>query len=253
MEAAITNEFLKNIQTATQRFVTLVARDRGQTVPMAEYLQEVDLETRQFTAAIQAVRGVSKSACACDPSRQLQKTVSGLSEDIGDLDSRLALLERERREEGPSPWNSSPEFEFLSEGLQNEVVEIEVPENNNNNTTVRNIVVHLDEADEGMGIPVKDTTAAPVAPVAPVASVVAPVVAPANLEEEEPEEEPEDEDEDEDEEEALELDEFTHNGTAYYKDPDNNVYTVNEDGEVDDTPIGRWLEKRQTIKLYTTA
>jgi len=238
MEAAITNEFLKNIQTVTQRFVTLVARDRSQPLPMSEYLQEVDHETRQFTAAIQAVRGVSRSACACDASRQLQKTVSGLSEDIGDLDSRLALLERERREEGPSPWNSSPEFEFLSEGLQNEVVEIEVPDNTNN--TVRNIVVHLDEADEGMGIP------APVAsPVAPPA--VAPVVTPVEEEEAE-EEEPEEE-----EDEPLELDEFTHNGTAYYKDPDNNVYTVNEDGEVDDTPIGRWLEKRQTIKLYTTA
>jgi hypothetical protein len=244
MEAAITNEFLKNIQTVTQRFVTLVARDRSQPLPMSEYLQEVDHETRQFTAAIQAVRGVSRATCACDTSRQLQKTVSGLSEDIGDLDSRLALLERERREEGPSPWNSSPEFEFLSEGLQNEVVEIEVPENNNNNNTVRNIVVHLDEADEGMGIPA-----------APAASpVAAPAPSPAKVEEEEEEEEAEEEEpEEEEEDEALELEEFTHNGTAYYKDPDNNVYTVNEDGEVDDTPIGRWLEKRQTIKLYTTA
>ena len=235
MEAAITNEFLKNIQTVTQRFVTLVARDRSQPLPMSEYLQEVDHETRQFTAAIQAIRSVSKGACACDSSRQLQKTVSGLSEDIGDLDSRLALLERERREEGPAPWNSSPEFEFLSEGLQNEVVEIEVP-NNTNNNTIRNIVVHLDEADEGMGIPV--------VPAAPVVAAVAPVVTEEEAEEEEEELE-------EEEDEALELEEFTHNGTAYYKDPDNNVYTVNEDGEVDDTPIGRWLEKRQTIKLYT--
>ena len=240
MEAAITNEFLKNIQTATQRFVTLVARDRSQTVPMTDYLQEVDLETRQFAAAIQAIRGVSKGACACDTNRQLQKTVSGLSEDIGDLDSRLALLERERREEEPAPWNSSPEFEFLSEGLQNEVVEIEKAPNTN---TIRNIVVHLDEADEGMGVPA--AAVAPVAAaVAPVAAAVAPVAAKVKEEEET------EEDEEEEEEEALELDGFTHNGTPYYKDTDNNVYTVNEDGEVDDTPIGRWLEKRQTIKLY---
>lgn len=238
MEAAITNEFLKNIQTATQRFVTLVARDRSQAVPVADYLQEVDLETRQFTAAIQAIRGISKGACACDTNRQLQKTVSGLSEDIGDLDSRLALLERERREEEPAPWNSSPEFEFLSEGLQNEVIEEKAPDTHNNNT-IRNIVVHLDEADEGMGIPVE---VAPVVAVAPVAAKV--------KEEEETEEE--EEEQEEEEEEALELDGFTHNGTAYYRDPDNNVYTVNEDGEVDDTPIGRWLEKRQTIKLYST-
>jgi len=233
MEAAITNEFLKNIQTATQRFVTLVARDRSQAVPVTDYLQEVDLETRQFTAAIQAIRGVSKGACACDTNRQLQKTVSGLSEDIGDLDSRLALLERERREEESAPWNSSPEFEFLSEGLQNEVVEIEKAPNTN---TIRNIVVHLDEADEGMGIPVEDAV------VPAVAAAVAPVTAKVKEEEETEEEE--------EEEEALELDGFTHNGTPYYKDTDNNVYTVNEDGEVDDTPIGRWLEKRQTIKLY---
>jgi len=235
MEAAITTEFLKNIQTVTQRFVALVARDRGQShlSSTTDYMQEVDHETRQYTAAIQAIRSISKPVCACESKtdsayvRQLQKTISGLSEDIGDLNSRLSLLEQDRREEEGPPWISSPEFEFLSEGLQNEVVEIE------KDTGIKNIVVHLDEVDEGMGIPAKIEEKITEIP-------------------KKPEPEPEEADEEsEDAEEALELDEFTHNGTSYCKDADNNVYTVNEDGEVEETPIGRWLEKRQTIKLYS--
>jgi hypothetical protein len=57
--------------------------------------------------------------------------------------------------------------------------------------------------------------------------------------------------EEEEEEEPLELEEFDHDGVSYYKDPDNNVYKPNADGEVDaDAPIGRWLTKQKIIKMY---
>jgi hypothetical protein len=236
MESAITSEFLKNIQTVTQRYVTQVSRNQEAAT---EYLQEVEQESRQFAAAIQAIRSVKPVSKTEPPSgylHQLQKTIAGLSEDIGDLNSRLSLLERQ---DEPPPWVSSAEFEFLSERLDDD-------------ETAKNIVVHFDESDSGdvdMGRPIVIQT--PVAAIPSTELVVMPAAATVPSTEPEPEA-PVEELAEEEEEEALELEEFTHEGTSYYKDTDNNVYSVNTDGEVNETPIGRWLEKRQTIKLYTT-
>jgi len=234
MEAAITSGFLKNVQAATQR-----------------YVREVELESQQYAAAIQAIRNVSSAPLAdTTPSleqrlialelnynRQIQKTVSGLSEDIGDLNSRLSAIERISRE-AEDPW-LSPEFEFLSDGLKNEGAD---------DLGVKNIVVHL---EEDVDMVVKPSIVAEVKPVAEVklsAAAAAAAAVEGALTDEEGEEEEEEEEEEEGEE--LELEPFTHNGTSYYRDPDNNVYTENADGEVNEAPVGRWLEKRQTIKLY---
>jgi len=62
----------------------------------------------------------------------------------------------------------------------------------------------------------------------------------------------EDEDEDEDEE-ALELEEFEYKGVTYYKDTDNQVYQVGEDGDLDDTAIGVWNEEKQKVLKYAKA
>jgi len=241
MESAITSEFLKNIQTVTQRYVTQVTRNQ-ETV--AEYLHEVEQESRQFAAAIQAIRN-TKPSPRSDTAylQQLQKTIAGLSEDIGDLNSRLSLLERQ---DEPPPWVSSPEFEFLSEGFDA-----------HNESTVKNIVVHLDESDSGdidMGRLQEPATAVPSTALVVTQAATVPSTALIVAAEQEPavQEEEEQEEEEESEAEALELEEFTHAGVSYYKDPDNNVYSVNDEGEVNETPIGRWLEKRQTIKLYST-
>ena len=58
-------------------------------------------------------------------------------------------------------------------------------------------------------------------------------------EEVEPEAEPEEE-----EEEGLELEEFEYKGRTFYKDPSNNVYTTDGDGEVILEPVGVWNGKR---------
>lgn len=50
----------------------------------------------------------------------------------------------------------------------------------------------------------------------------------------------EEEEEVEVEEEGLALEPFTHKGTVYYKDPDNNVYMTDEDGALGDEPVARW-------------
>ena len=52
-------------------------------------------------------------------------------------------------------------------------------------------------------------------------------------------------DEEEVEEEALELDEFEYKGRTFYKDQNNLVYAIDEEGEVvTDEPIGQWNGKR---------
>ena len=88
-----------------------------------------------------------------------------------------------------------------------------------------------------------------VAPAVAKAPVVAPVVAkaPAAAKEATPPQWEEDEVEvDEEEvEEALELDEFEYKGRTFYKDQNNLVYAIDEEGEVvTDEPIGQWNGKR---------
>jgi hypothetical protein len=50
-----------------------------------------------------------------------------------------------------------------------------------------------------------------------------------------------------DEEEAVELQEFEYKGATYYRDSDNNVFTTDEDGELNEEPFGVWNEAKQRI------
>lgn len=70
--------------------------------------------------------------------------------------------------------------------------------------------------------------------------------------EEEMEEEVEEEEVEEAEEED-ELEEITFKNKTYYRDSENNVYRLNKDGEIDDTPIGRWNEKTQSVRFTVVA
>jgi hypothetical protein len=49
------------------------------------------------------------------------------------------------------------------------------------------------------------------------------------------------------EEEAEELTEFEYKGATYYRDSDNNVFTTDEDGELEQEPFGLWNEQKQRI------
>lgn len=57
----------------------------------------------------------------------------------------------------------------------------------------------------------------------------------------------EEEAEEVEEEDAVELEEFTYKNKTYYKDGENQVYQIDSDGELDDTPIGIWNEKTKRI------
>lgn len=67
-------------------------------------------------------------------------------------------------------------------------------------------------------------------------------------EDEEDEAEAEAEDEEAEEEAAeVELEEFEYKGATYYRDGDGNVYMTDEDGELQEEPIGVWNEAKQRI------
>ena len=70
-------------------------------------------------------------------------------------------------------------------------------------------------------------------------------------EEEEEQEDAEEEQEDaEEEEEALELEEFEYKGVTYYRDAELQVYQLDTDGDLDETPIGVWNESKQKVLKY---
>ena len=95
--------------------------------------------------------------------------------------------------------------------------------------------------------------------VVPVAVTKAPVVSSkmdieedveGDVEEDEDEAEAEDEVEEDEEEQGLE--EFEYKGKTYYRDAEGNVYSLYEDGELNDTPVGRWNSAKGTIRFVAT-
>ena len=67
------------------------------------------------------------------------------------------------------------------------------------------------------------------------------------LEEEVLEEEVLEEEEEEEEAQEVELEEFIYKKKTYYKDAENQVYQMDSDGNLDDSPIGVWNEQTQRI------
>ena len=245
MENAITEAFTKSVQEAVNRC-----------------METVKEESRKFAAALTAVRhlptaspvtgGLEHRLTALELAyeRQVQKSIAGLSDDIGDLDGRLAALEKDKApEEDVNPWSFGFQNAWPGPSKKNEVVVVD------DKSTVLDFgsdfvvnVRHVEEDDvddmpglapvETVPVTVSTVPVTPVTPVAPVAPAPAPEEAEAEAEEEEGD--------------PLELEEFDHEGETYYRDQDLNVYKPNEDGEVDaEAPIGRWLANRKTIKLWS--
>ena len=69
---------------------------------------------------------------------------------------------------------------------------------------------------------------------------------------EEGEEEAEEEEEVEEEEEGVELEEIEYKNTRYYKDAENFIYSIDENDEPSENPVGYWKEKTETIAFYKT-
>jgi len=75
------------------------------------------------------------------------------------------------------------------------------------------------------------------------------------IEEEEEEEEIEEEEveeEVEEEEEGLELEEIDYNNIKYYKDNDGFIYSIDDEDQPSENPIGYWKKKTNSIAFYKT-
>jgi len=258
MEKAIIEAYLKTVQEHTRK-----------------YVETVEAESKAFAAALGGVKGIGIDPSLESRIRTLEArasadhrfhtTLNGLSEDIGDLNERLIRLERSRVNSDMdnidslvNPWSSdATEDQFVFDSLQNEVVV-------DDRTTVVDLSPYIpnpiivnkkDEEKE------KEKKTKGVEVVA--AKVVEEATEAAEEETEEVEEveeaeeaeevEEEVEEEQEEEEDSLNVEPFEYNGRTYYKDEENNVYQEDEEGGVDDTPIGRYLEAKKKIKFYPTS
>ena len=224
MESAITEAFLKSVQVSIEKC-----------------LADCKEESRKFAAALNAVKNIPNASPVLDTGhleqrlttlelayqRQVQKTIAGLSEDIGELDTRLSAMEKVQ-EEPVNSWSYVGESDWPGPSKKNEVVVDDRTTEVDFGLTDLLVNVNHVEDDDVVMLPSKKEQAVPV----------------QQIPEAEAKPEPEAE------EEAVELEEFEHDGEAYYKDADNNLYKLNDDGEVNETPFGRWLEKKKTIKLY---
>ena len=48
----------------------------------------------------------------------------------------------------------------------------------------------------------------------------------------------------------MELEEVVYQGVTYYRDPEQFIYSVNEEGDVSEEPIGYWKGKTKSIAFY---
>ena len=63
-------------------------------------------------------------------------------------------------------------------------------------------------------------------------------------------EEEEEEEVEEEEEEAGEFEEVSYKGNTYYVDGDSIAYTVNDEGELNEDPVGVWVPEKKIIRFY---
>ena len=247
MEVAITESFMTSVKQAVDKCMERVREESRifanalsavRHVPVASPVAPTPVPVPPVVPADTTHLEHRLAALELAYQRQIQKTIAGLSEDIGDLDGRLASLERGAREDDTSPWKQAP-WSWPGPSAKNEVVV-------DDRTTevdfgLGDVLVNVNHIDDDVEMIPSVVAAEPTKTVVPKAP--------------EPEPEPEPEPK-EDEEENLELEELDYEGVTYYKDTDNNVYKTNEDGEVDaETPAGRWLEPsagrgKGKIKFY---
>jgi hypothetical protein len=263
MENAITEAFTKSVQEAVNKC-----------------METVKEESRKFAAALGAVRHVPTAspvtgsglehrltALELAYERQVQKTIAGLSDDIGDLDGRLAVLEKDKApEEDTNPWSFGFQQAWPGPSKKNEVVVVDdkstvldfgsdfvvnVRHVEEDDVDVMPGLVHVEKTPATVSTAATVLMAAPAPAPAPTTVLTAAPIPPVTVSKAEAEAEAEEEEEEE-EGDPLELEEFDHEGETYYRDQDLNVYKPNEDGEVDaEAPIGRWLANRKTIKLWS--
>jgi hypothetical protein len=232
MESAITEAFLKTVRGLSRK-----------------YAEDVETEATKFALVLKTLYSSAAvgSPVAADDVLQhrvnmLESVVDRLVQEVGDMDGRVAYTERLQADD---MWHA--DGEPLS---TNEVVDM--------SELVQEPVHVVKTGGEPAPAPVPVPAPAPAPAPAPVpAPVPAPapvavVEAPAPIvSTPEPVPSAEEGEENEEEEEEAALEEFEFEGKTYYKDEDNNIYTTDDDGDIDPNPVGRWLTKSQKIKFFS--
>jgi hypothetical protein len=165
------------------------------------------------------------------------------------------------REKLDEPW-----LDEASEPIKNEIIEGDllepvyiVTKKGETGTTDGDDTESIKPPSIHPGIPDDDTVIPDIAsvidePVSTPAPIPVPV--PVTIEKEEPvkvEDNVEVEvQEEEEEEEGLELEEIEFKDVRYYKDEDGFIYTIDEDDQPSENPIGVWKEKTQSVAFYKT-
>ena len=224
MEKTVVDSFMNSIQDITKRFQA-----------------EMEQEARKFGIVTNSLASLlqppSCSKCSALETRvahleqlyteRTLKILNGMMEDIGELHHRVDRMGR--AEDLGAAWGTiddlysePPTFTFPT--AKNEVVE-------NTSTYLDFEVDKLEEDPKGQTRIINIVTE----PLGDLTEMM------ESQEEEEVEEV---------EEEELAVEEFTFEGGTYYRDKELNVYKAGEDGEVDDTPVGRWNERQAIIKFY---
>ena len=284
MEQTIVNAFIESIQTILKdsvakmteeaRKFTLVVTTLGRLntttvipahIPIASPVPSASLDQRVHVLETTILE-------------RTQKMLHGVMEDISELHSRVDKIQNPTpswdndNEEFPIPWFDRQPFAFQTP--RNEIVH-ETPVENIRTLHVNPSVLHknpmpepVEEPDgppEEVGQP-EQVKGEEKKASEPEERTVEPeeeeVVEPEEEEvveekkAEEPEEkkaEPEEvvaEEEAEEAGEEEELEDFQHQGKLYYRDKDNNVYVEDEEGGIDGTPVGRWIQAKNTIKFF---
>jgi len=237
MESSLTNAFIDSIRNLTERCVAQIEAEAKKFITVVKALHALPPQQQQPSTDIQnRVDRLERVV-----SDRVQKSISSIVEDLDELNERVNKLSSS--EDAEAPWIYTP-ADYLTSSDINEVVHDVNP--------ITEYIPELIHSDHDVIMTAPIPVTAPVAPAPVPESVpesIVVVAPPADSPQVDPVEE--EETDSEDEEEALELEELVVNGTTYMKDPEENVYAIGKDGEIDDTPVGRWVEKKQAIKFYT--
>lgn len=275
------NAFIESIQTILKdsvakmteeaRKFTLVVTTLSRLPPSAAVTASSAVTASTASSAVHASATTTAASATLDQRVRVlettildrtQKMLHGVMEDISELHSRVDKIQNPTpswdndNEEFPIPWFDRQPFTFQTP--RNEIVH-ETPVENIRTLHVNPSVLHLpepvEEPEEVEEVKVEEKKVEEVKASEPE-QVVEEVVEEEVVEEEAVEEEAVEEEkkaveaETDEEGEEEELEDFQHQGKLYYRDKDNNVYVEDEEGDIDSTPVGRWIQAKNTIKFF---
>jgi len=263
MEQTIVNAFIESIQTILRDSVAKMTEEARKFTLVVTTMGRLSPVASTASTASTATPGPGPSGASLDQRvhvlettilERTQRMLHGVMEDISELHSRVDKIQNPSppswdndNDDFPIPWFDRQPFTFHAP--RNEIVH-ETPAENIRTLHVSQPALPVNSQVEE---PEENKAEEPDAeePEEPEEADEPDAEEPDAEENKPGENKPEEAEENkEEEEEEEELEEFMHQGKKYYKDTDNNVYVEDEEGNIDSTPVGRWIEAKNTIKFF---